>query len=109
MFEHNFSGRYSEILENVLDRLGAEKILKEEYEDDYQGYIDVDVLLKDGRVFSYEYSYGSCSGCDSWEAMDYSIEQIEAEMLTEATFFDNIDQYNKWKESTNIKKGEDNG
>ena len=63
--------RYCSNLQKVIDRLGGEKILRLEYESDYQGYVDIDVLLSDGTVMSYYYSYGSCSGCDSCDAEDW--------------------------------------
>jgi hypothetical protein len=88
--------RYGDILEDVLSFLNGKEILYKSYEDDYQGYVDVDMLLSDGRVFSYYYSYGSCSGCDEWEAEEYSNEKIKVIMIQEATFFDNIDMYNEW-------------
>lgn len=99
MVDHKFSGRYSEILEQVIGELGAVKMLREEFEDDYQGYVDIDVSLNDGRIFSYQYSYGSCSGCDEWESLNLNDDEIKEIMKTEATIFDNIDQYNKWREN----------
>ena len=90
--------RYCSNLQKVIDRLGGEKILRLEYESDYQGYVDIDVLLSDGTVMSYYYSYGSCSGCDSWEAEDLDDAGIESAMLQEMTFFSNIHEYNLWCE-----------
>lgn len=93
--------RYSDILQKVLDDLSAKKLLRKDYESCYQGHVDVDVLLNDGRVFSYKYYYGSCSGCDEWEGESYSDEEIKNIMLKEATIFDNILDYNKWRDSVN--------
>jgi hypothetical protein len=90
--------RYSDILDSLLDRLKAKKVLFVNYESSYQGDVDIDVLLKDGRVFSYHYYYGSCSGCDDWENRDLTDEQIEKEMEIEATFFDDMKQYKKFVE-----------
>ena len=36
-------------------------------EGDYQGEVATAVQLADGRYCWYQDSYGSCSGCDSWE------------------------------------------
>ena len=91
------NSRYSENLDSLLKKLGAKKVLDLKFESGYQGDVDISVLLKDGRVFSYYYSYGSCSGCDDWEARSLSDEQIEAEMKREATYFRSIDTYNKYK------------
>ena len=90
--------RYSDILQKVINELGGEKVLFVNYDSDYQGYVDIDVLLKDGRVFSYYYPYGSCSGCDEWEDMCYSEAQIKDIMTQEATFFEKKWQYNDWVE-----------
>ncbi len=93
--------RYSEVLSDVVFNLGGEKVLRLDYEGGYQGHVDIDVLLSDGRVFSYKYWYGSCSGCDEWEARDLSDEQIGEVMLQEATFFASIDAYNDWRKKVN--------
>jgi len=82
--------RWIEHLDEVLDRLKGVYILRLEFEDGWQGNVDTDVLLEDGRVFSYSYSYGSCSGCDQWEDFTGDVTQV---MLDEATIFDNMDQY----------------
>ena len=97
-------GRYSENLQSLLDRLGAFKILRESFCDDYQGDVDVDVLLEDGRVFSYCYSYGSCSGCDTWEAQGLDDAGVEAAMEQGATFFDSMRDYNCFINRARLKK-----
>ena len=89
--------RYSKNLQAVLIKLGAKKLLRKVYESDYQGYVDVDVLLEDGRVYSYYYSYGSCAGCDEWDNRDLNNEQIEEIMINEATIFDNMEQYEAYR------------
>lgn len=99
---YNFDGcRYSSCLIDLLTQLQAVQVLFEKYDNDYQGFVDVDVLLSDGRVFSYAYSYGSCSGCDEWENLGLSTEEIKKTMLTEATIFNSIEEYNKWILMTN--------
>lgn len=96
MFEHKFSGRYSELLEEVLEELGVDKVLREDFEDDWQGYVDVDVLLNDGRIYSYKYWYGSCSGCDDWESDGLPDDNIKT-IMKNATYFGNIEQYEEWR------------
>lgn len=49
-------------------------------EADYQGYANVLARLEDGTYLLYGWTYGSCGGCDSWEAADMSREDIESEM-----------------------------
>jgi hypothetical protein len=93
------STRYSEDLAEACERLGgAENVQRLEFESDYQGFVDIDVLLLDGRVFSYYYSYGSCSGCDEWEDKSFSSEDVVKEILQEATLFDNQTQYFAWRD-----------
>jgi hypothetical protein len=91
--------RYTDILEHLVNELCGEEILRLEYESSWSGDVDIDVLLKNGQVFSYYYSYGSCSGCDEWESLDLDDEEIEEEMLKGATFFDDIAQYNAWRKT----------
>ncbi len=97
------NARYSDNLQTVLNKLGSKELLHKDYESDYQGYVDISVLLEDGRVYSYKYYYGSCSGCDEWESDNYSDEQIVQIMIDEATFFDNIEQFNKYRENIENK------
>lgn len=89
--------RYSEYLINVLGKLGVASILELNYEDDYQGFVSVHALLKNGRIFVYSYNYGSCSGCDEWEAREMEGEKfdIEDEMLNDAVFY-NQENYEKY-------------
>ena len=68
--------------------------------------VDVDVLLSDGRVFSYYYVYGSCSGCDEWEARNLSCDEIESvimQEMQEATIFNDLESYNQWRENVKAK------
>lgn len=92
--------RYSDLLHTLLVHLGAKKLLFFEGDNDYQGFLDVDVLLKDGRVFSYKYTYGSCSGCDEWESRCLEEDQIIECMEQEATFFEDYRSYYKWAVNT---------
>lgn len=38
---------------------------------DYQGSVAIVARLDDGRWLHYDWSYGSCSGCDAWEGTMY--------------------------------------
>ncbi len=100
--------RYGDNLFNVLCRLNTKEIMRSNYENDYEGFVDVDALLDDGRVFSYNYSYGSCGGCDEWESRELTDAEVENTMMQEATYFDNIAQYNEWN-STRPNKGDNYG
>lgn len=48
---------------------------------DYQGSGAVVVRFNDGKWFHYEWSYGSCSGCDPWEGEE---ERAKVEWLASA-------------------------
>lgn len=92
--------RYSSNLDTLLDTLGGVKeVLRLNYEASYSGFVDVDALLNDGRVFTYKYWYGSCSGCDTWESNDFNDAQIEDVMRMESTIFPDLDTYKKWRET----------
>ena len=97
------NARYSGLLDELIDEQlgGGKAILRVKYLSDYQGYVDIDILLNDGKVFSYYYAYGSCSGCDRWEdvfGFDNN-DKIKRVMLQECTIFDDIVQYKKWRET----------
>lgn len=55
---------------------------------DYQGSANILLRTEDGRFVHYEWSYGSCSGCDTWEANGSSDDAIESEMRNTAAWFD---------------------
>lgn len=59
----------------------------------YGGSLELDILLNDGRVVSYDYAFDSC--CDR---LDYSSEQkdIDDDIMQHATFFDDLVQYDSW-------------
>ena len=90
------SCRYCDELGTALKEVRASKLLFLSYTSDYQGSVDVSALLEDGRVFSYEYSYGSCSGCDSWEAEELTYDAIVQEMVKNGTYFDSIGSWTAW-------------
>lgn len=91
------NARYSATLQLLLNELGAKELLRKNYQSSSQGHVDVDVLLNDGRVFSYHYAYGSCPDCDEWDHKKYSGGEIKTIMMQEATFFDDIEQYRDWR------------
>lgn len=54
---------------------------------DYQGSCNVLLRLTDGRFAHYEWTYGSCSGCDEWEGMEADVPRI---MRDTAVYFDDV-------------------
>lgn len=85
--------RYGDVAGRIFD--GADVIF-ERSEDDYQGYANVFARLRDGRFCHYEWTYGSCSGCDEWEDRGLTDDQIEAEMRSAAVFFDNVETVKRY-------------
>jgi hypothetical protein len=62
--------RWSEAVYDALeDLMGTDlQVLWEDSYDDYQGHATVLVQGSSSYCF-YEWEYGSCSGCDSWETL----------------------------------------
>jgi hypothetical protein len=76
--------RYGDIAKKIWEDWN---ILWEDSEDDYQGHATI--LAEGGGKYSfYEWWYGSCSGCDTWEAANMSDEDVEKEMRDTAIWFD---------------------
>lgn len=69
--------RYGSVAARIF---GDAEVIAERSEDDYQGHANVVAKMKDGTFVHYEWSYGSCSGCDEWEAAGLTRDAIEAEM-----------------------------
>ena len=97
-FVHDDCGDdYFDPWESVFMTLGGVKVMF--CSSSYWGYggsIDIDILLLDGRVLSYNYAFDSC--CDRLEGTcdDEDSKEIEEDVKQEATFFDDLAQYNKW-------------
>jgi len=89
-----YSCRYGD---NALNVFGKYDVLWENSESDYQGHAHF-FGKKDGAYVAYEWSYGSCSGCDGWEADGSTDEQIEKEMHDSAVWLDNVEQLRTWYE-----------
>ena len=62
--------RYGEVLEGLIGNYSH--ILAYCGESDYQGSVAV-AWESEGKFYFYEYSYGSCSGCDDWESRGLSL------------------------------------
>ena len=84
--------RYGEIAGKIW---GEWEILWEDSEDDYQGHASF--IAKKGRRYCfYEWWYGSCSGCDGWEADGASDESIEREMRNTALWLNSKKELLRW-------------
>lgn len=86
--------RYGEIAGKVW---GDWDVLWEDSEADYQGHASF--LAKKGRKYVfYEWWYGSCSGCDGWEADGSNDEDIAAEMHRTAMYLSSKKELKRWLE-----------
>ena len=86
------SCRYGDVAEGIW---GDWDLVWERSDDDYQG--DARFLAyKDGTFTYYEWDYGSCSGCDTWEAACMSDAQVAEEMQRDAVTFDTPEAVREW-------------
>jgi len=87
--------RYGEVAEKIF---GDCEIIWEHSMDDYQGFANVLAAKQDGSFIHYEWTYGSCSGCDEWEDRGLTDQQIENEMRSSMAVLkdrDTLKQYLK--------------
>lgn len=89
--------RYGDNAARVFD--GAE-VIWECSTNDYQGSANVLLRLRDGRFAHYEWTYGSCSGCDEWEGSGYSDDEIDRIMRETAVYFDDRDTLRRYLKLT---------
>jgi hypothetical protein len=85
--------RYGEVAERIW---GDAEILWESSEAGWQGEAKFIARMKDGRYCYYEWSYGSCSGCDTWEAAGHSDGKIEDIMRAEAAWFEDKETFERF-------------
>ena len=72
----------------AVEVFGADaELIWESSTDDYQGSCNVLLRLTDGRFAHYEWSYGSCSGCDEWEGRE---DEVPGIMRDTAVYFDDM-------------------
>lgn len=75
--------------ENALDAFGPDsEVIWEASEADYQGSANILIRTAEGRFAHFEWTYGSCSGCDEWEDRGLSDVEIETTMRDTAVWFD---------------------
>lgn len=80
--------RYGDIAAMIW---GTSEILWEQSYADYQGDAAILALMPDGMLCFYEWTYGSCSGCDDWDYRRLSDQQIMQEMKDSAVYFGKFD------------------
>lgn len=70
-------------------------ILWEDSEANYQGHASF-LAEKNGKYCFYEWWYGSCSGCDTWESNGYGDGAVQKEMRDTALWLDDEQQLMNW-------------
>lgn len=71
------SCRYGDVAGRIFSQA---EVLWEHSEDDYQGFANILAAMPDGTFVHYEWTYGSCPGCDEWESRNLTDDQVEQEM-----------------------------
>lgn len=80
--------------EGLVDSFGVEVVFSE-HDEDYQG--DSFYLLKDaeGRYGFLNFGWGSCSGCDAYEAIrgdgNDALEELRDELWESVSWFDSLE------------------
>lgn len=77
--------RYGDVAGRIF---GDAEVIWEHSENDYQGFANVLVRMPDGRFGHYEWTYGSCSGCDEWEDLPGGDDEVERIMREAVAWFD---------------------
>ena len=83
--------RWASLVETFL---GDGEVILDNCFADYQGDAQVIVAFDDGKIAFYSWSYGSCSGCDSWEGIDERV--ILKEIEDNIMWFDSPAQFIEW-------------
>jgi hypothetical protein len=80
--------RYGDVAERIF---GEAEILWEHSEDDWSGNANLFAKMPDGQFCHYEWTYGSCCGCDDWEDRGLSDDAVEAEMRRSAAWLKDLE------------------
>lgn len=65
--------RWSDAVFLAAEMVGATGVVRKWGEADYQGSAAIVLYKESTDAFArFEWSWGSCSGCDQWDAADYS-------------------------------------
>jgi hypothetical protein len=88
-----FTCRYGDVIGKIFE--GGD-VIWENSMADYQGYANVLAAMPDGSFIHYEWTYGSCSGCDEWEARGLSDEEIWEEVKRTMAVLPDIDAMKRY-------------
>lgn len=86
--------RYGEVASTIWSDWN---VLWEDSESDYHGHASF-LAEKDGEFCFYEWDYGSCSGCDTWESLEWTDEQVAEEMRRTALWMKSEVELKRWLE-----------
>lgn len=76
--------------EDATEIFGDADIIAEASVEDWQGHANVLAAMPDGTFAHYEWTYGSCSGCDEWEDRNLDHGAIVAEMRSAMAVFPDV-------------------
>lgn len=90
-----FDCRYGEEAQTLMQSEGA-TVVGQCGAPDYQGDAKVLGRKPDGSYILLEWSWGSCSGCDEWEARDLTSDQIVETMRGTLARFPSAEHLNAY-------------
>lgn len=80
--------RYGDVAERIF---GKAEILWEHSENYYSGNANIFAKMPDGQFCHYEWTYGSCPGCDDWENRSLDDDAVEVEMRKSAAWLKDLE------------------
>lgn len=90
--------------EGVVALYGDWEVVDDRSYADYQGQVWLVARKRDlagGDLYVHvEFSYGSCSGCDDWEARDLSDEAIVEEIRDKCSLLMDVETFKEWSVRT---------
>ena len=93
-----YAGGHEEVMRTMFG--DKAKVIGEWIENDYQGDEAFAYEFSDGTIAIITDSFGSCSGCDSWEdATDKEARNLVQELAINARLFPSRDEARKFCES----------
>lgn len=93
---NEYYGSYEYLLKGINLEIDWKSIV---YTGSYQGELYCLGESKDGKVYYVNTGYGSCSGCDWYQAQDGSIEglqEIQNSLKKDIKEFNNVDDFIEW-------------
>lgn len=91
-----FHCRYGDIAGRILE--GADILWESSLANDQgEGYAHIFARLPNNTSYCFlSWEYGSCEGCDAWMDSHATDAEIQADMISDGTFFQSRDEAKKW-------------